>query len=131
MEFTPYQAKSATPRSERRLPLRGAGLYLVSVPEISQPLKWESYYKCGSNAAKIPGGDELGTFSFVGQDSPPAVSLLVAEGTAEDQKFMRSLQAYAKSCNQAIASSEIMSLLAIDSKATIDEIPQRLSVFCD
>jgi len=126
-EVMPFVAVGTTPpRNQGRqitVPATGAELVLLTPALPSLPRVWESSYQCeGAAAADDP-------LAFVQAASPPARSLLVADGTPADQKIQAALQTLKRSCGASVPRDQLVSLFALGDVITT-EWPQALPVRC-
>jgi len=89
---------------------------------------WESSYVCRDPAAAgaAAAADPL---SFVESAAPPALSLLVPGGTAEDGKLQAALQSLHQACSGTVATAELARRFALEDLVRTDW-PERLPVRC-
>jgi len=128
VSFQPEQgatsAGSPSP-STLTLPAAGAGIVLFSRPSGQQPLRWESSYLCDSQTET--GADD--PLSFVSAGSPPALSLLINDTTAEDGAVQQALQKLRKACGGSVSRAEVASSFGLTDVIT-DAWPAQLPVRC-
>jgi hypothetical protein len=67
--------------------------------------------------------------SFVESAAPPALSLLVPGGTAEDEKVQAALQSLRQACGGTVATAEIARSFGLEDLVRTDW-PERLPVRC-
>ncbi|MCT0223676.1 hypothetical protein [Synechococcus sp. CS-1328] len=113
--------------SQRLLPASPAGVTLLALPALKVPTVWESAYQCEEGSA-APADDPL---AFVQSESPPAVSLLVADNdsTPEDKPLQSALQQLRKSCGSTVPRAQVAKAFGLADVVT-GEWPAQLPVRC-
>lgn len=126
VNFRPAGSDEATASvGSVNLPAGPAGLVLLRQPAVSQALRWESTYQCDGDQAQ-PSDDPL---SFISAASPPAISLLLAEGSGEFTSLQKTLQQLSKSCGGTVSSQLVASSFGMDDLIKSDW-PAQLPVRC-
>ncbi|MFY8148024.1 MAG: hypothetical protein ACOVNL_02265 [Prochlorococcaceae cyanobacterium] len=112
--------------SQRMLPASPAGVTLVTLPALKVPTVWESSFACEEGTA-----DPQDPLAFVQSESPPAVSLLVADAdsTPEDKPLQAALQQLGRSCGASVPREQVASLFGLSDVITA-EWPASLPVRC-
>lgn len=120
--------RSVTPLLERTLPAAPAGVTLLSLAAVQSPAVWESAYACAdaASATAAPAADPL---SFVESSAPPALSLLVRDSGAEDQRFQAALRELRRSCGSSVATADLAKSFELGDLLNTDW-PARLPVSC-
>jgi hypothetical protein len=120
--------RSVSPLLQRTLPASPAGITLLPIAGVQAPTVWESSYVCSDPAAAgaAAAADPL---SFVESAAPPALSLLVPGGTAEDEKVQAALQSLRQACGGTVATAEIARSFGLEDLVRTDW-PERLPVRC-
>ena len=98
-------------------------LVLLSIPSGPRPLLWESSYRCGAAS----GGDEFG---FITASAPPALSLLVQQGSPEDQQLQQQLVSLKASCGATTSLASIKAALQLGDQVFDQSWPQTITVEC-
>lgn len=119
--------RSVTPLLQRTLPASPAGITLLPLAGVQAPTVWESSYVCGDAAAGAAAAAD--PLSFVESAAPPALSLLVPGGSAEDGKLQAALQALRKACGGTVATAELARRFGLEDLVRTDW-PERLPVRC-
>ncbi|MFM7674734.1 MAG: hypothetical protein ACKO5F_03925 [Synechococcus sp.] len=117
-------ARTAT--SLRTLPASPAGVTLVTLPLLKAPTVWESSFACEEGTP-----DPQDPLAFVQSESPPAVSLLVADtdSTPEDKPLQAALQQLAQACGSTAPREQVARLFGLTDVVTA-EWPAALPVRC-
>jgi hypothetical protein len=121
---TTEAARSAGQR--RTLPASSAGITLFNLPPVRKPTVWESSYRCGGEPGATTGGDPL---DFVSAEAPPALSLLVSDGTRDDAGIRANLQKLRGACGSTVPRAEVGSAFGLSDVITSDW-PARIPVRC-
>ncbi len=96
----------ARPLLQRRLPPAPAGITLLTLPPLRQPLSWSTSYVC--DEAPPPPDDPL---YFITSGEPPALSLLLpGPPSAADQGNREALERLSRSCGGSVSQREVMQL---------------------
>ena len=117
--------RNLKPLLQRTLPPLPIGVTLLSLAAVSTPTVWESSYICGTPPAAAS-GDPL---SFVEAVSPPALSLLIANGTAEDGRIQAALRDLRQACGGTVATADLVRRFDL-SDVVQSDWPARLPVRC-
>ncbi|MFM7268427.1 MAG: hypothetical protein ACKOZT_07555 [Cyanobium sp.] len=120
--------RSVTPLLERTLPAAPAGITLLSLAAVQNPAIWESAYVC-ADAASAKAAAAADPLSFVESAAPPALSLLVRDSGAEDQRFQAALRELRRSCGSSVASADLAKSFELGDLLSTDW-PARLPVSC-
>lgn len=121
---------AVSPDQRLSLPASGAGITLVAAPAHSQPTVWESSYRCGDGAVADGAVADAGTgLDFVAVKAPPAVSLLVAEATAEDGTIQASLSRLRAACGASVPRAQLATNFSLDAQLTA-ALPEQVPVRC-
>lgn len=131
VEFRPLSGagtiEGARAAGQRRtLPAAGAGVTLFNLPALKTPTVWESSYRCGGNEPTSASSDPL---NFVATEAPPALSLLVVDGTKDDAATRASLEKLRGSCGASVAKSDVAAGFGLADVVTT-EWPARIPVRC-
>jgi hypothetical protein len=131
VEFRPLSGagtiEGARAAGQRRtLPASSAGVTLFSLPGLKTPTVWESSYRCGEEAPATAGSDPL---NFVTIEAPPALSLLVVDGTKDDKAIQATLQKLRASCGASVARADVAAGFGLADVVTA-EWPVRIPVRC-
>lgn len=118
--------RSLTPLLQRTLSATPAGVTLLPLTGVQVPTVWESSYVCADAAAPAAAADPL---SFVESAAPPALSLLVPTGTAQDLKTQAALRELRRSCGATVATADLAKSFGLDDLLRSDW-PERLPVRC-
>jgi len=118
------------PEIVKRFLVVGPGIYLFSAAQLAQPVKWESHYECGPVLPNPEPADAGFQLDFVGQHSPPAISLLLEPSTAADVSIQASLKQFAQSCGKEIGLEEVVAVMGLDMKDISAQVPKRVAVYC-
>lgn len=119
--------RSVKPLLQRTLAAEPAGVTLLPLAAVAVPTVWESSYVCGDAApAAAASADPL---SFVEAASPPALSLLVPSGGAEDRRVQAALTQLRRSCGASVATAELARSFGLEDLLRSDW-PERLPVRC-
>jgi len=110
----------------RVLPASAPGITLLTLPPVKVPTMWESSYVCSEAAAPPTPADPL---NFVAADSPPALSLLVAEASKEDLAVQTSLARLHRSCGSSVPREEVGAAFGLSDLITA-QWPERIPVRC-
>ncbi|MDM7951910.1 MAG: hypothetical protein QUV07_01640 [Cyanobium sp. CZS 25K] len=110
----------------RVLPASAPGITLLTLPPVKVPTMWESSYVCPEAAAPPTPADPL---NFVAADSPPALSLLVAEASKEDAAVQASLARLHRSCGSSVPREEVGAAFGLSDLITA-QWPERIPVRC-
>lgn len=120
-------ADGAQTAGQRRvLPASSPGITLLTLPPVKLPTMWESSYICPGAAAAPTSADPL---SFVTAAAPPALSLLVAEGSKEDQALQAALAGLRRSCGASVSRQEVGTAFGLSDLITA-QWPERIPVRC-
>jgi len=112
---------------QRTLPAMPIGVTLLPLAPVNIPTVWESSYACGGTAgAPPPAADPL---SFVESVSPPALSLLVPQGSAADGPVLTALGQLRQACGSTVATADLVRSFALEDLVRPDW-PARLPVRC-
>ena len=118
---------TAKPLLQRTLPAMPIGITLLPLAAVNIPTVWESSYACGGTAsASPPAADPL---SFVESVSPPALSLLVPQGSAADGQVLTALGQLRQACGSTVATADLVRSFALEDLVRPDW-PARLPVRC-
>jgi len=117
--------RTLTPLLQRTLPPLPIGVTLLSLAAVPSPTVWESSYVCGTTPAAAP-ADPL---SFVEAVSPPALSLLIANGTADDGRIQAALRDLRQACGGTVATADLVRRFDLGDVVQSDW-PARLPVRC-
>lgn len=118
---------SVKPLLQRTLPAMPMGITLLPLAPVNSPTVWESSYACGAAAgAPQAPADPL---SFVESVSPPALSLLVPQGSAADSGVLAALGQLRQACGGTVATADLVRGFALEDVARPDW-PARLPVRC-
>ena len=120
--------RSVSPLLQRTLPASPAGITLLPLAGVQAPTVWESSYVC-SDPAAAGAAASADPLSFVESAAPPALSLLVPGGTAEDEKVQAALQSLRQACGGTVATAELARRFALEDLVRTDW-PERLPVRC-
>jgi hypothetical protein len=125
-----FQAQAAgsgasAPRRTVTLPAAAAGVVLFRQPDAPLPLRWESTYQC-DGASTTANDDPL---AFVSASSPPALSLLVSDPSAEDRQLQQTLKTLLKACGSTVPRQQIAQGFGLGD-AIKDDWPAQLPVRC-
>jgi hypothetical protein len=129
VEFRPSSAAGAVPAgttaaTKRLVAAAPAGITLLTLPGLDGATVWESSYQCGPTTATTGGG-----LDFVSTDAPPALSLLVPNGEAEDLPVRARLQALRSACGGSVDRAEVAAAFGLTDVIS-EEWPQQLPVRC-
>ncbi|WP_159816122.1 hypothetical protein [Cyanobium sp. Copco_Reservoir_LC18] len=120
-------ADAAMASGQRRvLPASAPGITLITMPSVKVPTIWESSYLCPGAAATPTPADPL---NFVAADSPPALSLLVADASKEDGAVQASLVKLHRSCGASVPREEVGTAFGLSDLITA-QWPERIPVRC-
>ena len=115
------------PVLQRTLPAMPIGITLLPLATVTTPTVWESSYACGGPAgAAAAAADPL---SFVESVSPPALSLLVPQGSAADGPVLAGLGKLRQACGGTVATADLVRTFALEDLVRPDW-PARLPVRC-
>jgi hypothetical protein len=118
---------TAKPLLQRTLPAMPMGITLLPLAAVNSPTVWESSYACGAAAGASPvAADPL---SFVESVSPPALSLLVPQGSAADGPVLTALGQLRQACGSTVATADLVRSFALEDLVRPDW-PARLPVRC-
>lgn len=114
------------PLLQRTLAAQPVGITLLPLAAgVKAPTVWESSYVC----AETPAVSEADPLSFVEAASPPALSLLVPAGGAEDRRSQTALQDLRRSCGGTVATAAVARAFGLEDLLRGDW-PERLPVRC-
>jgi len=119
--------RSATALLQRTLPAAPVGITLLPLAGVQAATVWESSFVCADTAAAAAAAAD--PLSFVESTSPPALSLLVPSGTAEDRTLQASLMQLRKACGGTVATAEVARSFDLVDLLRSDW-PERLPVRC-
>jgi hypothetical protein len=103
------------------------GITLLPLAPLNSPTVWESSYACGGTAgASSATADPL---SFVESVSPPALSLLVPQGSAADGQVLTVLGQLRQACGSTVATADLVRSFSLEDLVSPDW-PARLPVRC-
>lgn len=130
--FRPFNPGESTPPraglvSKRTLPAATASVAMIPAPDTEEPVVWESSYDCSGSEAST--ADDLG-LDFVQPASPPAISLLVKDPSAQDRSLARHLQWLGAFCGRSVATEDLSERFMLQGVITGDW-PARLPVNCE
>jgi len=115
------------PLLQRTLPAMPIGITLLPLAPLNSPTVWESSYACGGTAgASSATADPL---SFVESVSPPALSLLVPQGSAADGQVLTVLGQLRQACGSTVATADLVRSFSLEDLVSPDW-PARLPVRC-
>jgi hypothetical protein len=115
------------PLLQRTLPAMPMGITLLPLAAVNSPTVWESAYACGAAAAATAApADPL---SFVESISPPALSLLVPQGSVADTQVLAALGQLRQACGGTVATADLVRSFALEDVVRPDW-PARLPVRC-
>ncbi len=101
---------AAGPAVKRELPAAPAGVTLLNLAGFKGSQVWESSFRCDDGAPPAT-SDPL---SFVETVSPPALSLLVGEGSADDRRLQTALQKLKGQCGSQVASVQLAKTFGLE-----------------
>lgn len=108
---------------QRQLPANGPGVTLFNVA-LKGPTVWESTYACDEGP-----GDPSDPLAMVSSQTPPAVSLLLADPTPADTALQSKLKGLRSLCGKTIAREQLAA--DFDLRDVINaEWPEQLPVRC-
>lgn len=116
---------AAGPALKRELEASPAGVTLLSLASFSGSQVWESSFRCDdgvSHATTDP-------VSFVEAVAPPALSLLVSEGSANDRSVQMALQKLKGLCGSHVAKDQLAKTFGLEDVIG-SEWPATLPVRC-
>jgi len=120
--------RSLKPLLQRTLPAEPAGVTLLSLAAVQAPTVWESSYVCSEAGAAAPAKD-ADPLSFVESASPPALSLLVPTGSAEDLRVQAAVRELRRSCGSSVARASLARNFGLEDLLRGDW-PEQLPVRC-
>lgn len=100
----------AGPAVKRELPAAPAGVTLLSLGGFKGSQVWESSFRCDDGVPPAT-SDPL---SFVETVSPPALSLLVSEASADDRLVQTALQKLKGLCGSQVASAQLAKTFGLE-----------------
>jgi hypothetical protein len=118
--------RTLPPLQQRTLPPQPIGVTLLPLATVTRSVVWESSYVCGTAPAAAPAADPL---QFVEAVSPPAISLLIAAGGAEDLRVQAALRELRRACGGTVATADLARTFALQDVVRSDW-PSRLPVRC-
>lgn len=101
---------AAGPAVKRELPAAPAGVTLLNLAGFKGAQVWESSFRCDDGASPAT-SDPL---SFVETVSPPALSLLVGEGSADDRLLQTALQKLKGLCGSQVAKAQLAKTFGLE-----------------
>lgn len=116
---------AAGPTVKRELPAAPAGVTLLSLAGFKGSQVWESSFRCADGVPPAA-NDPL---SFVETVSPPALSLLVSEGSADDRNLQKALQKLKGLCSSQVTKAELAKTFGLEDVMGADW-PATLPVRC-
>jgi hypothetical protein len=119
--------RSVTPLLQRTLPAAPVGITLLPLAGVAAATVWESSFVCGDAAAAAAAAAD--PLSFVESAAPPALSLLVPGGTAEDATVQANLRKLRNACGGTVATAELARNFGLEDLLRSDW-PERLPVRC-
>ncbi|MEA5423312.1 MULTISPECIES: hypothetical protein [unclassified Synechococcus] len=128
LSFRPLNSDAAHSSGvERLLPASPAGVTLLAVSALKVPTVWESAYKCEEGSATAANNP----LAFVQSESPPAVSLLVADNdsTPEDKPLQTALQQLRRFCGSTVPRAQVAKAFGMTDVVN-GEWPAELPVRC-
>lgn len=125
LSFRPEGSAQTSAAQVISLPATEVGIVLFNAPQGALPLRWESAYQC--DAATTPANDD--PLAFVSSDSPPALTLLINDTTAEDLRLQQALQGLRKACGGSVSRTELASSFGL-ADVIKDDWPARMPVRC-
>ncbi|MCP9916364.1 hypothetical protein [Cyanobium sp. ATX 6F1] len=116
---------AAGPAVKRELPAAPAGITLLKLASFKGSQVWESTFRCDDGAPPAT-NDPL---SFVETVSPPALSLLVTEGSADDRSIQAALQKLKGLCGSQLSKAQLAQSFGLEDVIGADW-PATLPVRC-
>ena len=115
----------AAPLMHKQVPAAVNRLVLLSIPAATEPILWESSYRCGGD----DGGDEFG---FITTSAPPARSLLLPDGSPEAQNRSQQseLAALKAACSTSTPLGPLKARFQLDDVVIDDSWPEQVTVQC-
>lgn len=104
---------------------QAASVRLMRIGPVSEPLVWESTYRCGTGAST--GGDD--PLAYIQSVAPPALSLLQPMDPASVSTTRRALQKLAASCATLVPRQQILE--AFDLQEMVRSLPEQVPVICE
>lgn len=117
--------RTLQPLLQRTLPPQPIGVTLLPLAALTTPMVWESSYVCGTSSAAAT-ADPL---NFVEAVSPPALSLLMVNGAADDSRIQAALRELRQACGGTVATADLVRRFDLGDVAKSDW-PARLPVRC-
>ena len=124
LEFRSLKGGPSAPQ-QRELPAAGAGITLLTPAPAEADTVWSSSYRC-DGVSPSGNGDPL---AFVAAEAPPALSLLVADVSAEDRRVQTFLARLRQSCGGRVPLSEVSQAFGLSDLISTDW-PTTLPVRC-
>lgn len=124
LEFRSLTGGPSAPQ-QRELPAAAAGITLLTPAPSGAGTVWSSSYRC-DGASPSGNGDPL---AFVAAEAPPALSLLVADVSAEDRRVQTVLARLRQSCGGRVPLSEVSQAFGLSDLIGADW-PSTLPVRC-
>ena len=93
------------PLLQRTLPAAPVGITLLPLAGVAAATIWESSFVYGDAAAAAAAAAD--PLSFVESAAPPALSLLVPGGTAEDATVQANLRQLCNACGGTVSTAEL------------------------
>lgn len=122
---------ASPPAVEQKLKVQGPGLFILSGQPIRDPMQWESHLDCGFAPERSkPLGTADFQLDFVGQHSPPAVSLLLPSPSQVDMKLQATLDEFTRSCGALIPLADIVQAISLDLTDLSSQLPSQIKVYC-
>ncbi len=118
--------ETVTAGQRRVLPASSPGVTLFTLPAVKVPTVWESSYVCPEAAAATTRPDPL---NFVATESPPAMSLLVLEASADDKAVQAALAKLHKACGTTVPRAEVGASFGLSDLLTA-QWPEQVPVRC-
>ena len=123
LEVVLREQNASVPVLSRSVAASGPRLVLLRLPQmLTLPLVWESGYQC----AEAPAGDEFG---FIGDEGPPAKSLLVLDSEPADAAVQTHLKALLTRCDSTTPVASVSSLFDLE-HAVSSRWPEVVPVVC-
>ncbi|WP_457767743.1 hypothetical protein [Cyanobium sp. ULC084] len=116
---------AAGPAVKRELPPSVAGVTLLQLTSFTNTQVWESSFRCDAGAQPV--ADD--PINFVETVAPPALSLLVSEGSADDRSLQANLKKLKNLCGSQVAKAELARTFGLEDVIGADW-PASLPVRC-
>ncbi|MCP9851214.1 hypothetical protein [Cyanobium sp. Morenito 9A2] len=116
---------SAGPAVKRELPAAPAGVTLLRLAGFKGSQVWESSFRCDEGASTA----STDPLNFVETVAPPALSLLVTEGSANDRGLQVALQKLKGLCGSRVTKAELAQAFGLEEVIAADW-PAMLPVRC-